>query len=325
MTAMAKQTGLPPKEARAEQRRMRRKQLLRDIHHYRMLYPLLLFGLAFFVVFHYAPMYGIQLAFKRYSIGKGIAGSDWVGLANFAKLFARAEFWNAFRNTIVISLLKTVIAFPIPILLAILINEIKRRRLARGLQVFFTLPHFLSWVTISGIMLNLLGSGGAINSLLVSLGGEKVSFLSNGDVFRGLLVFTDIWKESGWSSIIYMAAIASIDQSQYESATIDGANRLQKAWYITWPSLKSVAAVLLLLQLGHAMSGNFDQVFNLYNPTVYKKAEIIDTYVYNITFLQAADYGLSTAVGLFKGVINCALLLAANFVVSKLNADAKIL
>ena len=305
--------------------RGKRGELRREIWRYRKLYPLLIFGVAFFAVFAYAPMYGIQLAFKTYNIGKGITGSDWVGFANFTKLFARTEFWRAFSNTIIISLLKTVFSFPVPILLAILVNEISSRSLRRGLQIVFTLPHFLSWVTISGIMLNLLTGDGAINGIIRAAGGHGVEFLTNGYIFRGLLVFSDIWKESGWNSIIYMAAIAGIDQAQYESATIDGVNRWQKAWYITWPSIKGVAAVLLLLSLGNSMNGNFDQVFNMYNPTVSRQSEIIDTYIYNISFLQAADYGLSTAVGLFKGIINAFLLLTANIAVGKLNPESQIL
>jgi len=285
----------------------------------------MIFGVAYFAIFSYGPMYGIQLAFKSYNIAKGISGSKWVGFDNFAKLFARQEFWNAFENTIIISLLKTVIYFPFPILVAILVNEVASKKYVRSLQVIYTLPHFLSWVTISGIMLNLLSSTGAVNRLINMLGGESIEFLSNGSIFRGLLVFTEIWKESGWTSIIYMAAITAIDPCLYESATIDGANRFQKTIYITLPSIRNVAAILLLLSIGNTMNGNFDQVFNLYNPTVYSAADIIDTYIYRISFMQAADYGLSTAVGLFKGIINLALVVTANYVVGKMSKEAKLI
>lgn len=312
------------KELKQRAREQKRRELYREIRRYRSVYPLLLFGVAFFLVFAYYPMYGITLAFKHYSIGKGISGSDWVGLANFTKLFDRSEFWSVLNNTIVISLLKTIAFFPAPILLAILINEVGRR-LARTLQIVYTLPHFLSWVTISAIMMNLLASSGAVNGLIEMLGGEKVGFLNEGALFRFLLVFTEIWKEAGWSCIIYMAAIAGIDQSQYESAIIDGASRFQKAVYITLPSLKNVAAILLLLSLGNVMNAGFDQIFNMYNPTVYNAADILDTYIYRISFMQAADYGLSTAVGLFKGVINCALLLFANYIAGKMSSESKII
>lgn len=303
----------------------KRKRLLKEIWHYRKLYPLMILGIAFFVVFSYAPMYGIQLAFKKYSIAKGITGSEWVGLANFTKLFARAEFWDSIRNTIEISLLKLVFGFPIPILLAIGLNEVISNKLRRGLQIIFTLPHFLSWVTISGIMIAIFSTEGAVNGMLEALGRSPVEWLSNGAVFRGILVFTDIWKEGGWTCIIYMAAIAGIDPSLYESARIDGANRFKCALHITWPAIMGTAAILLIMQVGNFMNGNFDQIFNLYNPTVFKASDIIDTYIYRISFKEAADYGVSTAVGLFKGITNCTLLVAANFIVGRMNKDAKMI
>lgn len=303
----------------------KRKRLMKEIWHYRNLYPLMLLGIAFFLVFSYAPMYGIQLAFKHYNIGKGILGSQWVGWDNFTKLFARAEFWDAIRNTVEISVLKLIFGFPVPILLAIGLNEILSNKLRRGLQIILTLPHFLSWVTISGIMIALFSTNGAINGMLAAMGGSSVSWLSNGIIFRGILVFTDIWKEAGWTCIIYMATIAGIDPSLYESARIDGANRFKCALHITWPAIMGTAAILLIMQVGNFMNGNFDQIFNLYNPTVYKAADIIDTYIYRISFLQAADYGVSTAVGLFKGITNCILLLAANFIVGKMNKEARVI
>lgn len=303
----------------------KRRRLFKEIQHYRNLYPMMLFGVIFFAVFSYAPMYGIQLAFKHFNIGKGISGSDWIGMKNFETLFARAEFWNAVKNTIVLSLLKLCFFFPVPILLAIGLNEIVSNKLRRVLQIVYTLPHFLSWVTIGGIITALFATNGAINGMLQSVGGSPVSWLSNGAVFRGLLIFGDIWKEAGWTCIIYMAAIAGIDPSLYESAKIDGANRLKCALHITWPAIKSTAAILLVMQVGNAMNGNFDEVFNLYNPIVYHVSDIIDTYIYRITFLQAADYGISTAVGLFKGITNCILLLIANFVVSRMNEESGLL
>jgi putative aldouronate transport system permease protein len=174
-------------------------------------------------------------------------------------------------------------------------------------------------------MTALFASKGAINGLLEALGASSVSWLSNGAVFRGILVFSEVWKEAGWSCIIYMAAIAGIDPSIYESAKIDGANRFQCALYITWPEIRGTAAILLILSAGGIMGGNFDQIFNLYNPTVYHSADIIDTYIYRITFLQSADYGVSTAVGLFRGITNFVLLISANFVIGKLNKGSRML
>jgi putative aldouronate transport system permease protein len=262
------------------------------------------------------------MAFEDYSIVKGVWGSPWIGLDKFDLLFKTPEFWNAFKNTIVISMLKIVISFPVPIILAMLINEIKSRKLQRTLQTVFTFPHFLSWVVLSGILMNLFGNEGAFNNLLFMMGFERQSFLTNPGIFRGLVVFTEIWKESGWFCIMYLASIASIDLAQYESATIDGANRWHKAKYITWPGIREMAIVLLILSVGSAMNANFDQIFNLYNPAVFSSSDIIDTYVYRISFQLQSDYGFSTAVGLFKGVVNCFLLLTANSIVKKVNKSS---
>jgi putative aldouronate transport system permease protein len=263
-------------------------------------------------------MYGIQLAFKDFYIKKGIWGSPWVGLDKFRMLMRTVEFWGAFKNTLLISFLKTAIGFPIPIILSIMINEIKSSKLKRTMQTVYTFPHFLSWVILSGIMMNLFGNDGSVNNLIALLGRERAGFLINPGIFRGMLIFTEIWKESGWSCIMYLAAIAAINPELYEGATIDGANRWHKAVYITWPGIRDMAAILLILSIGNAMNANFDQVFNMYNPAVFSSADIIDTYVYRITFQLQADYGFSTAVGLFKGVINFTLLIAANAVVKRL-------
>lgn len=289
-----------------------KKSLWNRIWEYRYLYLLLLPALVFYVLFAYVPMAGIQLAFKHFSIPKGIWGSPWTGLENFKTVFARADFWVAFKNTIIISALKLCFGFPFPIIIAILFNELQHRKLQRTLQTIYTFPHFLSWVTLSGIIMNFMGDQGFINNVLVMLGMHRTEFLVNPGIFRGLLVFTDIWKESGWTCIMYLAAMAGIDPSLYESATIDGANRWNKIVSITWPGIRELAAILLILAVGNTMNVSFDQVFNLYSPPVYNTADIIDTYVYRITFQMIPDYGYSTAVGLFKGVINCTLLLVAN-------------
>jgi len=291
---------------------------------FRRIYPILIFGVAFFAIFAYAPMYGILLAFKNYTFGMGVMGSPWVGLSHFKKLFAMQEFWSVFSNTLIISLIK-LLGFPVPLIIAILLNEVTSKWYARSMQVVYTLPHFLSWITIAGIMKQLLRSSGAINSLLTLSGRDPVNFLTNGDIFRFILLFTDVWKESGWSCIIYMAAIAGIDPTLYESATLDGANRFKKAWHITLPSVRTTIAVLLILAVGGIMGGNFDQVFNLYNPTVFGKGDIIPTYIYRITFEKAPNYGFSTAVGLFQGTVNGIMLLFANFLVGKIDPDARMI
>ena len=297
--------------------RQKTKSLRQRIVSYRYIYLLLLPGLAYFIIFAYVPMYGIQLAFKEYSVAKGIFGSPWVGLDKFKLLLEYPEFARAFRNTIVIALLKILFGFPIPIFLALLLNELRRKRLRSILQTVYTFPHFLSWVVVAGIAFNLLRDDGAINNLIATLGGGRLPFLQEPHIFRGLIIFSDIWKEAGWGSIMYLAAIAGIDPGLYESAMMDGATRWQRILHITWPGIAGMAAILLILAIGNVMNAGFDQIFNLYNPPVFSTADIIDTYIYRQSFFYASDFGYTTAVGLFKGVINCVLLLGANSLVRR--------
>jgi len=280
---------------------------------------MLLPPIVFLCVFSYYPMYGLSLAFK--SFRGSFSTSTWVGWDNFARVFRDPEFFTAFNNTLVLSFLKLAVGFPIPILLAIALNELsnRRRRLSRSLQTIFTFPHFLSWVIVASIIKNLLGNDGLINSMIASFGGEKLQIFQKPEAFRWLLIFSESWKGAGWSSIIYLAALASIDPSLYESAVIDGANRAHRIWYVTWPGIRGIAAMLFILAVGGLVGGNFDQIYNLYNPAVYSTGDILDTYIFRVTFGVGNTYGIATAIGLFKGIINCALLLAANFVVSKLD------
>ena len=303
------------------QQLMRQSPLLRRIWQYKSVYMILLPVLVFFIIFAYMPMVGIQLAFRDFQAHLGVWGSPFVGLEKFEMLFQTAAFARAIRNTITISVMKIIFGFPIPILLALLINELTNRKLSRVLQTVFTLPHFLSWVVLAGILMNLLGNDGALNNLIALMGSDRRGFLTNPGIFRWLLVVTEIWKSSGWAAIMYLAAIASIDPSLYESAAIDGASRLQMVRFITLPGIKIMALILLILSIGNIMNSNFDQVFNMYNPAVFSTGDVIDTYLFRVTFQQTPDFGFSTAVGVFRGVINFALLLTANFVVVKINKD----
>jgi putative aldouronate transport system permease protein len=296
--------------------------LAKRIYRNRGLYLVLLPGMIFFAIFAYGPMPGIQLAFKRYSNKLGIWGSEWVGLANFKLIFMKPEFSTALANTLIISFMKIVIGFWVPIVIAICINELTNRKLSRTLQTIFTFPHFLSWVILAGILSNFLGTDGVVNNAIVVFGGRKINMLANAGVFRWLLVFTDIWKEAGWSCIMYLAAIASIDSALYESATIDGANRLQRALYITLPGISGMVAILLVLQVGNAMNANFDQIFNLYNPPVFSTGDVLDTYIYRVSFQQQANFGFSTAVSLFKGGVNFILLAGANIIKTKIDGQS---
>ena len=285
---------------------------VRKIKTYKYFYLMLLPGLAFFFIFKYIPIYGIQLAFKEFQYNKGIIGSPWIGLANFYSLVKEKDFMTAFSNTLIISGMKIAVGFPFPIILAILINEIRKKNVKKVLQTVYTFPHFLSWVVLSGISINLFSNTGAINNCIAALGMERLDFLTDKHLFRYFLVFSESWKEAGWSTILYLAAIAGIDVSIYEAATVDGANRFHKIMYITLPGIMGMTIVLLILNLGHIMEAGFMQVFNLYNPAVYDVSDIIDTYIYRISFQQTPNFGFSTAVGLFKGLANFVLLMSAN-------------
>jgi putative aldouronate transport system permease protein len=288
------------------------RQLIRDIKKNKFTYLLLLPGILFYIIFQYIPLYGITLAFKTFMFNKGILGSPWSGLDNFRYVFVEPDFWTAVRNTLIISFGKIIIGFPAPIILALLINELWDGKLKRIFQTIYTFPNFLSWIIVAGFVINMSSDTGMINNLLAVLGFDKQAFLGDSALFRPLLVLTDIWKSAGWSCIIYLAAISSIDPSLYESSDIDGAGRIQKMWYITMPGIQSIAVLLLLLSVGNVMNAGFDQVFNLYNSMVYNVGDIIDTYLYRITFQSSPEFGVSVAVGLFKAVINFLLLVVAD-------------
>lgn len=297
----------------------RRKRLLKNIWDSRYMYLLLVPGLLFFAFFRYVPMYGIQLAWKEFAANLGVAGSPWIGWENFRFIFAEADFWNSLRNTLIIAGMQLIFVFPFPIILAILFNEVRQKKTKRVMQIILTFPHFLSWVIVAGIMMNILANNGAVNNLLATMGLEKYNFLTDKGLFRYILVFTLSWKEAGWSCILYIAAITGIDPSLYEAATIDGANRWHKILHITWPGILPVVLITLILRVGSMMDAGFDQVMNLYNNTVLDVADILDTYIYRITFQRMPNYGFSTAVGLFKGLTNCILLLSVNAVCKKIN------
>jgi putative aldouronate transport system permease protein len=298
---------------------------MKRVSRYRGLYLILLPGLVFFAVFSYGPMYGIIMAFKSFNMKLGIWGSPWISpfYENFRLIFINPEFTAAFGNTLIISFMKTVLGFPVPILLAIVINELANKRFSRVIQTVCTFPHFLSWIILAGIVANLLGSDGVVNNFLTLMGGKPANFLMNAGAFRWLLVVTDIWKESGWSTIMYLATIASIDVSQYESATIDGASRWQKAMYITLPGLSMMIAILLTLAIGNSMNSNFDQIFNLYNPATFSTGDVLDTYIYRLLSKTGLGYSFMTAVGLFKGAINFVLLMGANRITRRINGTGK--
>lgn len=276
-------------------------------------YILILPGLVWYAIFAYIPIFGLTLAFRKYMAKLGMFGSPWIGLKNFQNVFADPAFFASIVMTLRINAGRLIFVFPFPILFAIMINEVRLGKPKKILQSIYTFPNFLSWVIVASIMINILGQRGLVNSVMGALFGTKpVAFLGKPDYFLPVIYLTDIWKTAGWSAIIYMASISGIDVEQYEAAEIDGASRLQRIWYITLPGIKSTILVLFILAVGNLMSGGFDQIFNLSNSATIKVAETLDMYIYRITFRGSVDFGFSSAVALFRSVINMLLLIFAD-------------
>ena len=277
----------------------------------------------YFFIFKYIPMGGIVIAFKDFIVTKGIFGSEWVGLENFEKAFRLGTFRRSITNTLTISGLKLLFGFPAPIILALMLNEVNHLRFKKTVQTISYLPHFLSWVVLAGMFQQLLSpNNGPVNAILRDVFGvkESIYFLGSNDYFRGTLVVTDLWKNVGWSSILYLATIAGIDPTLYEAATVDGATRWQCTRYITLPSLVSTIVIMLILSIGSIMDAGFDQVFNLYNSAVYKTGDIIDTYVYRYG-LGEMKYSFATAVGLFKNIIAFILVVGTNLITRRISGE----
>lgn len=287
---------------------------------YGMLYLMLVPVILTYAVFNYVPMYGLTLAFKDYSFTKGILGSDWVGLAHFRSIFAQAPFWRVVRNTVEINLLKLVFGFPAPIILALLLNELRLKAFKHSIQTIIYIPHFISWVTISGIIFALLSGDGLVNRIIAEFGVERINFLSEPAYFRPLLVLSNIWKEAGWGTIIFLAAMAGISPELYEAAKVDGAGRWRQTISVTLPCLAPIVSILLILNVGYLMTGGFDQIFNLYNPMVYEVGDVIDTYMYRIGLMEGR-FSIATAVGFFLNIINFILLLTANVVSKRISGN----
>ena len=287
------------------------------------LYLLLIPGLIFIIIFRYTPMYGLVIAFQDYNIFEGVKGSQWVGLQQFEKLFHSAQFLQVLTNTLLISIYKIVILFPIPIFIAVVLNEIRSMFFKRSVQTIIYLPHFLSWVIVSGLVINVLSpSTGIINNVIVSLGGSPISFLMDNHWFRSVIVFSEGWKEIGYSAIIYIASIAGIDQEQYEAAKVDGASRIMQILHITIPGIWSIILLMFILRLGSILNDNMEQILLLYNSVVYQTGDVIGTYVYRVGLGQQ-DYSFSTAVGLFDSVIGFILVMSGNFI-SKKSTDRSV-
>jgi putative aldouronate transport system permease protein len=290
---------------------MHKKGWLQTLRADWLLYLFLAPGVLYFVVFKYLPMYGIMIAFQDYSPFKGITGSGFVGFKHFIRFFEDAEFITVFRNTLLISPYKLIFGFPVPIILALMLNEVRKTWFKATAQTLFYIPHFFSWVIFGGIVIQVLSSKGMVNSLISWFGGEPILFMTHKEYFRSILVASDIVKESGWSSIIYLAAIAGVNPSLYEAAKMDGAKKRHEIWHITLPGIHTTIMVLFILQLGNILELGVQQVFMLYNPLVYEVGDIIDTYVYRVG-LTEQKYSFATAVGLFQSTVGLVLIYMAN-------------
>ena len=296
-----------------------KKNTWKRILNQRYLQLMVLPGIIWMIIFNYIPMTGIVIAFKNFRITKPISEAPWVGLEHFMDFFSDPNFANIMVNTLGISVLKLLIAFPLPILFAILLNEVRHARFKKTVQTISYLPHFISWVVLGGLMITWLGDTGMINEIFVKFGitSGPISYLADPKYFWGLTVISDTWKELGWSAIIYLAAISGIDQQMYEAATVDGATKLQKIMKITIPAIKGTIAIMFILAVANMLSSNFDQIFILKNVLNTSRSEVIDTYVYQMG-MRAGRYSYATAIGLFKSVIAMVLLLTANYTTKKL-------
>lgn len=259
---------------------------------------------------------GITIAFKEFLPGKGIWGSPWVGLENFEYMLALPDTKRVMWNTLFIAAAKILINFPVPIIISILLNEVKNHRFKRSVQTIIYLPYFISWVILAGIIQDLFAKEGLINQFLGIFGAEPVFFLGNKYAFLGVLIGTDVWKNFGYNTVVYLAAITGIDETLYEAAKIDGANRFQQIWNVTLPGIAPIVVLMMILNLGNVLNAGFEQIFNLYNPLVYETADIIDTFVYRISLVEA-NYSLGTAVGLLKSVVSFILIVTSYKIANK--------
>jgi putative aldouronate transport system permease protein len=294
----------------------------RDIRRNKLLYLMVLPVIAYYVIFDYGPMYGLQIAFKDYSPGDGIWGSRWIGLANFTEFFQSYYFWRLIRNTLLISVYELIFGFPAPIILALLLNELRKQAFKRIVQTVTYLPHFISVVVVVGMLVDFLARDGVVNQVLGYLGVEARSYLSEPGWFRFLYVSSGIWQQIGWGSIIFLAALSNIDPSLYEAAKVDGAGRWKQMLHITIPGIMPTVIILLILRMGSMMSVGSEKILLMYNPLTYDTADVISTFVYRKGILEAS-YSYTTAVGLFNAVIAFLLVIISNSI-SKRVSETKL-
>ena len=286
-----------------KKKRSRKNQL----YYYSMIIP----GMVFLVIFHYIPMFGIIIAFENYVPAKGFIDSKWVGLAHFKRMFLLKDCAEIFRNTIVIALGKIILGSLVAIIFAILLNEIRIKFLKKVTQTIVYLPHFLSWVILSTVVINTFKLDGTVNQIIQSMGLDKINFLGSNKNFQPLLIGTHVWKEFGYNSIVYLAAITAVDPGLHEAASIDGAGWLKRVWHITLPGMLPIILMMMAVNISGILSAGFEQVYNLYSPLVYETGDILDTYVYRVGLISR-QYSFGTAVGLLKSVVGIILMVGTN-------------
>ena len=298
---------------------MKRQNLWKRMKKCYVLYLFLLPAFLMIAVFCYAPMYGVLMAFQNYSPSKGITGSSWVGLKWFRTFFNMPRFWQIVKNTLTISLYSLIAGFPIPVILALMINSVRNTRFQKVTQTITYMPHFISWVVFGGIIMNLLSTDGAINAVMMKIGiiHSPITFMANPNYFWTITIVSNLVKEVGWGTILYTAAIAGVSQELYEAASLDGAGRFRKMWYITLPSIKGTIVIMLIFAVAGIMNNNFDQIYVLQNSFNIEKSEVIDTYIYRVG-LQNLQFGMAAAINVFKSALALMLLLIANKVSNKL-------
>jgi putative aldouronate transport system permease protein len=292
--------------------------LRKDFKKNKYLYFLGSFGVAYYIIFNYIPMYGVTIAFKNYSPVRGVLGSPWIGLQHFTDFFQSFYFWRLLRNTLLINLYELIFAFPAPIILALLLNEVRKTFFKRLVQTVTYLPHFVSVVVICGMIVDFSRKSGLFNQILGWFGVEAQNLLLDPSLFRTIFISSGIWQGVGWGSIIYLAALTAIDTQLYDAATVDGANRWKQALHVTLPGIMPTIVILLILRIGGMMNVGFEKVILLYNSQTYETADVISSFVYRRGILEAS-YSYSTAVSLFNSVVNFLLLLLANSISRKVN------
>lgn len=281
------------------------------------LYSLLLLPLLYLLIFRYLPMAGNVIAFRKYQPGGNLFGEYWVGFTYFELFINDPTFWTVFQNTIVLGGLTLLFSFPMPIIFALLLNELRFKKFKKFAQSASYLPHFLSVVIIAGMVLQIVSLDGTVNQLISLFGGDPISFMQNSDWFRTIYVASDVWQTMGWGAILYLAALTTIDETLYEAARIDGANRWQQTWHVTLPGIAPMIVTLLILNIGTFMAVGFEKILLLYNPLIYDTADVISTYLYRIG-LGSGNFSYATAIGMFESIIGLTLILSANFISRRL-------